>query len=228
MKAIVILSGGLDSAVNLAWACREFSVERGITFDYGQRAARRESERSAALCRHYGVPHEVVPLPFLSSWTATALVSKEKPLPKLKSNQLDRKNATSVSAKAVWVPNRNGVFINVAAALAESLGVERLVVGFNREEGATFPDNSPPFVEAANAGLKYSTLNRVEVVCRTLALDKKEIAALGVELGLPFEHIWSCYEGEEKMCGLCESCLRLKRAVESQSPALLEVLSFAR
>jgi 7-cyano-7-deazaguanine synthase len=227
MNVVVVLSGGLDSAVNLAWAHQEHEVCQAITFDYGQRAGKREIEQSAKLCKHYGVPHQVISLPFLAAWTKTALVEKKEELPKLSLNALDDQVKTRHSAKAVWVPNRNGIFINIAAGLAESLHADGIVVGFNKEEGTTFPDNSQPFVKALNESLFYSTWNHVQVLCRTLDCTKNEIVKLGLELGLPFSLIWSCYMGGEVMCGECESCLRLKRAVQSQAPKLLEVLSFA-
>jgi len=226
-KAIGILSGGLDSAVNLAWGVTQFDLILAVTFDYGQRAVRQEIEKSRLLCQHYHVSHRVIALPFLSLWTKTALTNPEQKLPHLSSARLDDEEETAESAAKVWVPNRNGIFLNVAASLAESLEANVLLVGFNKEEGATFPDNSAPFLNAANQSLSFSTLNHVEVNCKTLSMTKNEIVKLGLDLKLPFQYVWSCYEGNEQMCGLCESCLRLKRAVETAPPSLMETLAFA-
>jgi 7-cyano-7-deazaguanine synthase len=205
MKGVAILSGGLDSTVSLAVAVRKMSVVLALTFDYGQRAARRERAASARIARRFGVPHRVVSIPWLSALTSTALVNRSAALP--------RRTMSLASAKAVWVPNRNGVFIEIAAAHAESLGAGRLITGFNREEAATFPDNSAAYVKAVNRALTFSTANGVEVVSYTGALDKRGIVRLGRRLGPPLDLIWPCYEGGRTWCGTCESCLRSLRAL---------------
>jgi 7-cyano-7-deazaguanine synthase len=212
VKTVVLLSGGLDSAVSLAYAVRDGTVVLNLTFDYGQQAARREIEAAAALSRHYGVPHRVVALPFLGEITTTALVTGED-LPEPETAALDDPAQAAVMAARVWVPNRNGIFLNVAAAFAEHLCANAVVAGFNREEAATFPDNSAGFVAAATAALRYSTLNGVRVVSYTQHLDKVEIVRLGMRLGLPFDLVWSCYRGGPEACGRCESCRRFSRAL---------------
>jgi 7-cyano-7-deazaguanine synthase len=226
-KAITLLSGGVDSSVNFLWALSHYEVARTLTFDYGQRAAAKEIEYAGKLSKKMGIKQEVIQLPYLETWTQTALVKKKKLLPKLSPEELEHKMKTQNSAKEVWVPNRNGIFLNIAAALAESLHIQYLVVGFNAEEGATFPDNSPGFIKAVNDSLFYSTLTHVKVICKTLHKNKTQIVKLGIKLNLPFELLWSCYQGGEKMCGICESCLRLKRAVQISAPSKQEVLSFA-
>jgi 7-cyano-7-deazaguanine synthase len=205
MKGVAILSGGLDSTVSLAAAVREMDVTLALTFDYGQRAARREREASARIARRYGIPHRVVRIPWLAPLTRTALVNRRARLP--------REGMSARSARAVWVPNRNGVFIEIAAAHAESRGARRLVTGFNREEAATFPDNSPGYVRAVNRALSFSTANGVRVVSFTAGLDKRGIARLGRRLGAPLDLIWPCYEGGRRWCGTCESCRRCLRAL---------------
>lgn len=215
MKSIVLLSGGLDSTVSLAHALKESEVVLTLTFDYGQRAAEKEKAAAAALAAHYKLRHRVIELPFLKEITGTALVSVDEDLPQPDLSGLDDYEKSTATAAAVWVPNRNGVFINIAAAFAEAYHCGLVVTGFNREEAVTFPDNSPEFVSAASSALSYSTLNKVKVVSYTQRLDKVEIIRLGMKLDVPFQYIWSCYKGEENMCGLCESCLRFRRAAEA-------------
>ena len=207
MKAVAVLSGGLDSTVSLAAAARKLEVVLALTFDYGQRAATREREASAKIAKRYRIPHRVIALPWLAGITGTALVDRKARLPK---------NEMSVrSAKAVWVPNRNGVFLEIAAAHAESLGAKRIITGFNREEAATFPDNSKAYVTAVNRALSFSTANGVEAVSFTADLDKRGIVRLGRRLGAPIELVWPCYEGGRRWCGSCESCLRSLRALDA-------------
>jgi 7-cyano-7-deazaguanine synthase len=191
---------------------RESEVDLCLTFDYGQRAASKEMKAAEALASHYQVEHMVIDLPFLRDITQTALVRDDLELPQPDRAGLDDFATSSAAAAAVWVPNRNGVFINVAAAFAESRHCGLVVTGFNLEEAATFPDNSQEFVIAASHALGFSTMNKAKVVSYTQRLDKVEIIKLGLKLGVPFKHIWSCYRGYDKMCGSCESCQRFKRA----------------
>ncbi|MEW6698278.1 MAG: 7-cyano-7-deazaguanine synthase QueC [Bacillota bacterium] len=227
MNSVVLLSGGLDSTVNLAYALTEGKVELALTINYGQRAAQREIAAAGNLAGHYKIPHRVIELPWLAQITQTALVKGETALPEPSLEELDDLDAANKTAAAVWVPNRNGLFVNIAACFAEVLHCRLVVAGFNREEAATFPDNTPEFALAASQAMAYSTANQVKVISYTNRLDKKEIAALGNRLGVPWDLIWSCYRGEEKMCGTCESCQRMARAFKSlmlNLPATLNIL----
>jgi len=212
-KSIVLLSGGLDSSVCLAKAIKETQVVLCLTFDYGQQAAKKEIAAASAMSKHYQVNHQVVILPFLKEITKTALVATNVEIPRPASNDLDNYDKARLSAVEVWVPNRNGIFISIGAAYAESLNCDLIVAGFNREEAQTFPDNSEEFVTAVNQTLNFSTLNHVRVVSYTQKLNKKEIALLARELNIPWQYLWSCYRGEETRCGRCESCLRFQRAL---------------
>lgn len=217
MRAVGLLSGGLDSTVALALvaARRLGTVELALTIDYGQRAAAREVDSARAIAACLGVPHRVVALPFFRELRGGALLDAKLELPRPDRAALDRGGrAVAESADRVWVPNRNGVFIEVAAAHAEALGADAVVVGFNREEAATFPDNSQGYLEAMNGALAFSTRGRVAVASPTAALDKVEILRAGRECGAPLHRIWPCYEGGADPCGTCESCQRLRRASE--------------
>jgi 7-cyano-7-deazaguanine synthase len=207
VKGVAVLSGGLDSTVSLAAALRRMEVPLALTFDYGQRAARREREAARWIARRFRVPHRTLEIPWLGRITRTALVDRSAALP--------RHEMSERSARAVWVPNRNGVFLEIAAAHAESLGATRLITGFNREEAATFPDNSAAYVRALNRALSFSTANGVRVLSFTADLDKRGIVRLGRRLGVPLERVWPCYEGGRRWCGTCESCLRSLRALDA-------------
>jgi 7-cyano-7-deazaguanine synthase len=210
MKSVVLLSAGLDSAVNLAQAVALTEVAAVITFDYGQKAAAREIERSRAMAQRYKLSHSVICVDFLNN-SPSALTSSN-PVPRLSENDLDTSTKTADAASSVWVPNRNGVFVNAGAAIAEQMGANLVIAGFNAEEAITFPDNSAEFVSASNLALSFSTNGTVTLKSYTLELVKSEIMSLGMQLKAPLDLVWSCYSGDDKMCGVCESCARFKRA----------------
>lgn len=210
-RSVVLLSAGLDSTVNLFRAKEESDVLLALTFDYGQRAAAREIEHAAALAKYIGTRHHVVKLPWFRDFTTTSLVNSSMDVPTT-GVSIDDFNASTHSAKAVWVPNRNGIFLNIGAAFAEGLLADWLIPGFNFEEATTFPDNSEAYLQAATRSLQFSTSNQVQVRCFTTALTKTEIVQLGRRMKVPFEMIWTCYFGGEKQCGQCESCQRFARA----------------
>jgi 7-cyano-7-deazaguanine synthase len=213
-QAIAILSGGLDSSVSLYKATKKYKLILALTFDYGQRAALREIQAAEFICKKQNIPHQVLKFSWLAELTNTSLVNRNQKLPELTFSTLDDLNETRISAQAVWVPNRNGLFINVAACYADRLGAQVILTGFNSEEAATFPDNTEEFAQAITQSLSYSTQVHARVESFTQTMNKEEIVREALKLEVPLENLWSCYEGEEKMCGLCESCLRTKRAYQ--------------
>ena len=221
-KAVVLLSGGLDSSVNLGLAHQEHEVALALTFDYGQRAAKREIQATQNLCQHYSVPHKVLSLPWFKDFTSTGLVNPQATIPTAGDVRIDDLDKSHKTASQVWVPNRNGIFLNIAAAFAESLGAEFVIPGFNAEEGATFPDNTWEFMQATSAAFWFSTQlkgkagGHVSVKCYTHGWHKVEIVKKGQQIGVPLELVWSCYFDER--CGQCESCLRFERAIKEARP----------
>ncbi|MBK9294462.1 MAG: 7-cyano-7-deazaguanine synthase QueC [Oligoflexia bacterium] len=207
---IVLLSGGLDSVVNLYMSSKEGVVSRALTFNYGQRSAKQEITAAEYFCTQLNIKHQVIDLPWLGEITKTALVNTSKDLPQIEN--LDDISESRKSASAVWVPNRNGVFLNIAACFAEALNVEFVIPGFNQEEASTFPDNSPAFIEAVTGAFRLSTLSQVKVACFTSGFDKAKMVKKAKELGINFSKLWSCYQNGEVPCGECESCKRSKRA----------------
>lgn len=190
-------------------------VALALTFDYGHRAAVREIATAKNLCHRWEIPHQIITLPWLGEVSSSALTQRAKTLPHLQTSQLDEIKVTTRSAEQVWVPNRNGVFLNAAASIAEAKGISWIVAGFNREEAATFPDNGPHFVEAANRALRYSTNGKVSLISPTQSMTKTEIVAWARKNDVPLDGIWPCYEGGEVWCRQCESCLRFLRALEN-------------
>jgi len=213
-KCIVLLSGGLDSAVCLAMTLERMNVACSLTFTYGQRSRDKEVDAASRLSRHYGIFHEIIDLPWLARVSQSALQAHANPLPQPDPSLLDDLESSKRSAESVWVPNRNGVFVHVAAALAEARSYPFIVAGFNAEEAASFPDNSVDFVHAMNRCLSFSTLSKVCLLSFTLKMKKEAIVRMAETLGVPLELSWSCYEGKDKPCRSCESCLRRARAFQ--------------
>ncbi len=213
--ALLMLSGGLDSTVASYLAAEEYDVLLAISFDYGQRARRRELAASYGIASGMGIEHRTVFLPFFREFTNGPLTDVAQTLPTPKTADLDQPDLAQESANHVWVPNRNGIFIAIGAAWAEKLKADVLVVGFNAEEARTFPDNSADFVAKQNQALQYSTANGVQVIAPTLAWTKEQIVSAAKERDLPLELAWSCYDGGDQVCGECESCKRFDRAIDA-------------
>jgi 7-cyano-7-deazaguanine synthase len=212
-SSIVLLSSGLDSTVNLYRALKDTKVVLAITFNYGQRAAFKEIQYSQAQCQKLDIPHRVIELNWFQYFSQSALTSQKQTVPVGSQVDIHSLEKSTQTAKNVWVPNRNGIFLNIAAAFAEGLKAKYVIPGFNLEEAATFPDNSQAYMSVLDQSFSYSTSNQVQVKCYTADLDKRAIVKLGRELGLDFSLVWTCYLGGEKPCGECESCQRFSRAM---------------
>lgn len=208
-KSIILLSGGLDSLVSLGLKKEELNVSLALTFDYGQKSAEQEIEASAKICEYYKIEQKIIKLDWLKNITQTSLVS-DKDIPT--GNELDNPEN---SAKSVWVPNRNGLFLNIAGSFADSYGYDFILIGANKEEGQTFPDNTQEFINAINKEFEFSTQKSPKVVAPLINSDKNDIVMLALQHGVPLELTRSCYQGGAKHCGICESCSRLKHALEA-------------
>ena len=212
--AVALLSGGLDSTTAIALALEAgFTIDLALTFDLGQRAANREIAHASQLALHFGIPHRILPLPwFQNLGRKGGLLATDSQLPHPTLADLNDDAFSHRSAKAVWVPNRNGIFIEIAAGMAEDLGADHVLVGFNLEEANTFPDNSVAYLESLTNSLSFSTANQVRIISPTAYMNKDEIVKQAIAVHVPLEKLWSCYDSGDNMCGRCESCMRLKRA----------------
>lgn len=214
---VSLLSGGLDSTVATFMAAQLGGVGICLVFDYGQRAVKREIDATKKIAKQLGSELRVIRLPFLEEVTSTALVMNDKVIPQVKMSKLDDRTEAEKSAMQVWVPNRNGLFLNIAAAIAEGEGFSEIIVGFNAEEAATFPDNSANFVDRMDRCFELSTLTRIQVKAPTIGMTKTEIVKAGLKVRAPFDLVWSCYRDRKKMCGRCESCVRSIRAYQNNN-----------
>lgn len=204
-RAIILLSGGLDSLVALGYSKEKYGIELALTFDYGQKSVKQEIESSKKICEFYNIKHKVIKLDWLKEITHTSLVSDEK----IPTENL----GTANSAQSVWVPNRNGLFLNIAAAFADSYGYDYILFGANKDEGQTFPDNTELFREKISEVFQSSTLKHPKVIAPLINYSKDDIVKVAIDNSIPLELVRSCYGSADKHCGVCESCNHLKRAL---------------
>lgn len=196
MRAIVLLSGGLDSAVALYWARAQGWVSHPIEFEYHERP---EKERRACreLCERLTITDKIiVPVPFLRE---TADIPAE-----------ELRNSALARAPQGYIPLRNLIFYALSGYHAEVLGARYVVGGHNRADCERFPDAGKRFWDQLNRILTIAIWSHREIGTRIVLpfidMDKVEVVRLGRQLGVPFELTWSCYFDAEHPCGACESC----------------------
>lgn len=208
-RAVVLLSGGLDSATCLAVARRDGFLPTALSFDYGQRH-RVELDRAREQAEAFGVErHVVVPLP-RGLFGGSALTDAAIDVPK---NALAEEPETAIPV--TYVPARNTLFLSFALALAESIGARRVVIGANALDYSGYPDCRPEFLEAFERVMNLGTKAGVDggepfrILAPLLRLSKAEIIRLGLSLGVDYAKTSSCYDPAPngRPCGACDSCL---------------------
>jgi 7-cyano-7-deazaguanine synthase len=218
MRAVVLLSGGLDSTTALYWAKKKRFSPVALSVRYGQRHVK-ELSAARAVAKKAGVPlHEVsLPLPWLAH--ASSLTDKKKKLPDLPLSKIGRGGVPST-----YVPGRNTMFLALAASLADSVGADAIVIGANVLDYSGYPDCRPKYLAAFEQTARQGTRRtKLKILAPLLKLDKKGIVRLAEKVGAPLSLTWSCYAGTAEPCGRCDSCkLRAKgfSAAGKADPAL--------
>ena len=214
MKAVVLLSGGLDSATVLYQAKADGCDCYAISFDYQQRH-RRELKSAVAIAEGAEVrEHQVIAFN-LRQWGGSALTDDGIDLPKERS--LDE---MSQDIPITYVPARNTIFLSFALSYAEAISAQRVYLGVNALDYSGYPDCRPDYIQAMQEVFKLGTKEGregegIEIVTPLIDMKKTEIIELGNKLGVPWEKTWSCYAGGDLACGVCDSCrLRLAAFAE--------------
>jgi 7-cyano-7-deazaguanine synthase len=207
-RAVVLLSGGMDSCVCAALALRDFDVA-AVHISYGQRTEERERHSFLAICKRLEIHDKlVVRNEALRAIGGSALTDDAIAVPEGK----EVGNGVPVT----YVPFRNAHFLAVAVSWAEVLGAEKVCIGAVEPDSSGYPDCRPAYYEAFNQVVKTGTKEgNIEIVTPLIALRKNEIVRLGLELGAPFDLTWSCYSREDQACGICDSCVLRLRAFEA-------------
>ena len=212
-KAVICLSGGMDSTVCAALAMRNYE-SYGLHFSYGQRTQDRELHAARDVAKALGL-HELMELKTElfrriggSALTDERIAVPEAGLEKVVDGGL--RNAADVPV--TYVPFRNAHFLSAAVSWAEVIGAETVFIGAVEQDSSGYPDCRPEYYEAFNELIRRGTKDgRIAVTTPLINMRKHEIVKLGVELGAPLHVSWSCYSGETEACGICESCdLRLR------------------
>jgi 7-cyano-7-deazaguanine synthase len=213
-KAVVLLSGGMDSTVCACLAARDH-VAAAVHISYGQRTEERERRSFLALCERLGIRDQLmVRNDALRLIGGSALTDEGIAVPPAE--------AIGHTVPVTYVPFRNAHFLAVAVSWAEVLGAEKVYIGAVEPDSSGYPDCRPAYYRAFGEVIKTGTKEgRIEIVTPLIAMHKAEIVRLGLELGAPFDLTWSCYSREDKACGVCDSCvlrLRAFRAAGSPDP----------
>jgi 7-cyano-7-deazaguanine synthase len=211
-RAIVLLSGGMDSCVCAALAARDFEAA-AVHVSYGQRTEGRERQSFLGICDRLGIRDRlVVRNEALRAIGGSALTDASIAVPE--SHALGRE------VPVTYVPFRNAHFLSVAVSWAEVLGAGKIYIGAVEQDSSGYPDCRPAYYGAFNEVIRKGTKEgNIEIVTPLIAMRKHEIVRLGLELGAPLDLTWSCYSREDRACGVCDSCVLRLRAFQEAGTA---------
>jgi 7-cyano-7-deazaguanine synthase len=203
-RCVVLLSGGLDSATVLYFAKKNGFSPVCLIFDYGQKH-RREIESAKGLARSAGCPYKLVKISL--PWQGSSILDRKIKVPAVSTNV----SKVSNRIPSTYVPARNTIFLSFAVSFAEAIQAQAIFIGANAVDYSNYPDCRSEFYRAFEEVIALGTKAGVEkrkigVLTPLINFTKARIIKLGVRLGVPYELTWSCYKGQSKPCGKCESC----------------------
>ena len=207
-RAVVLLSGGMDSCVCAALAARDHDAT-AVHVSYGQRTEERERRSFLAICQRLGIHDKlIVRNEAFRAIGGSALTDANIAVP--------RSDSLTPGIPVTYVPFRNAHFLAVAVSWAEVLGAEKVYIGAVEPDSSGYPDCRPAYYDAFNRVVKTGTKEgRITVVTPLINMRKAQIVRLGLELGAPLDLTWSCYSREDQACGVCDSCVLRLRAFEA-------------
>ncbi len=217
MKALVLFSGGVDSTTCLAMAIDKYGKDKvvALSISYGQKHVK-EIEASDKIAEYYGVEHIFIDLSKIFEYSdCSLLTSSDKEIPKdTYENQLKGTGGLPVST---YVPFRNGLFLSSAAAIALSKDCDVIYYGAHGDDSAgnAYPDCSEEFNRAMGDAIYIGSGKQLRIYAPFVNKPKSEVVAEGLKLKVPYELTWSCYEGKDKPCGVCGTCIDRRKAFEA-------------
>lgn len=218
-KAIVVLSGGMDSGVLLADYSQKVDIVLAVFFYYGSKHNDKEMKCAEFLADKYGVKLQKIELPFINDCFKSSLLESSD-------EEIPEGHYEAENMKSTVVPFRNGIMLAIAAGIAESVEADMILLGSHSGDHAIYPDCRPEFNKAFAEAVHFGTYNSVQMKAPYADISKIGIAKIGYELGFPFEHTWTCYKGQEVHCGKCGSCVERKEALSCDGnvdPTVYEV-----
>ncbi|MGI9103012.1 MAG: 7-cyano-7-deazaguanine synthase QueC [Terriglobales bacterium] len=214
-RAVILLSGGMDSCVCAALAARDYDAA-ALHVSYGQRTEARERRAFEAICERVGIARRmVIHNQALAQIGGSALTDSSIAVPTA-DGTLGEQRTEAGQVPVTYVPFRNAHFLAAAVSWAEVLGAEKILIGAVEQDSSGYPDCRPAYYQAFNQVIRAGTREgKIEIVTPLIYMRKSEIVRLGLELGAPFDLTWSCYSQEQMACGVCESCVLRLRAFEA-------------
>lgn len=209
MNVAVLLSGGLDSTTALHWAHHHHKVVCALSFDYGSNHAARELACARRQADLLGVPYHEIDLRTISAHLQSALLSGADAIPTA--------DYAEENLRQTVVPFRNGIFLAIAAGIAESNGAEGIVIAAHGGDHALYPDCREDFMDAMAAAIARGTYANLQILRPFITHTKAQITALGAELGVDFSQTYSCYCGRELHCGCCATCRERRESFAAAS-----------
>ena len=201
--SVIIVSGGMDSTTLLY--DRRDEIALAISFDYGSNHNAREIAYAKIHCKRLGIEHITIPLDFMHKYFRSSLLEGADAIPE--------GHYADENMKSTVVPFRNGIMLAVAAGVAESRNLTKLLIANHGGDHTIYPDCRPEFISAMDSATNAGTYIGVRVVAPYTNITKGDIARIGKKLGIDYAETWSCYKGGEKHCGKCGTCVERKEAL---------------
>ena len=201
--SVIIVSGGMDSTTLLY--DRRDEIALAISFDYGSNHNAREIAYAEMHCKRLGIEHITIPLDFMHKYFRSSLLEGADAIPE--------GHYADENMKSTVVPFRNGIMLAVAAGVAESRNLTKLLIANHGGDHTIYPDCRPEFISAMDSATNAGTYVGVRVVAPYTNITKGDIARIGKKLGIDYAETWSCYKGGEKHCGKCGTCVERKEGL---------------
>lgn len=201
--SVIIVSGGMDS-ITLLHDYKD-RIALGISFDYGSNHNAKEIPFAELHCKRLGIKHITIPLEFMHKYFKSSLLEGADAIPEA--------HYEDENMKSTVVPFRNGIMLAIAAGIAESNGLDHVMIANHGGDHAIYPDCRPEFISAMSSATSAGSYNGVTVIAPYTSITKGDIARRGKELDIDYTETWSCYKGGDKHCGKCGTCVERKEAL---------------
>lgn len=202
-NSLIILSGGMDSVTLLHNKKDEIAL--AVTFDYGSNHNQKEQKMAALNCAELNIEHIIIPLSFVHEYFKSSLLEGADAIPE--------GHYAAESMKSTVVPFRNGIMLSIACGLAESRGLEKVLIANHHGDHAIYPDCRGEFINAMSAAMQTGTYAGVIIDAPYTGISKTDIAKIGKKIGVDYAKTYSCYKGGKKHCGKCGTCVERKEAL---------------